>query len=291
LTIARVLVCTNESEESAAAARWAWAVAQRCGANLEFMEVVAGSAEQSPERTAELKATTSARIALWLDDVGGQRESTVVVEWGDVATEITAQASRSNADLVVVGSQPVEGFTGLALSSVVHDLAHHLSCPIVAVPAAGVAADFSWIVVGVDGSSASRVGLRWAEALAEPLHAKVCAVYEVDDVYETFTPYGSLGKDEPGAKTEVRGERRRVDIDFVERAAAHPADALQEVALERGAALIVVAARERGSLGGLLLGSTPDRLIHRPACPVAVLPHRFVEAAEAVEAQAAKVAS
>ncbi|MEO8698241.1 MAG: universal stress protein, partial [Acidimicrobiales bacterium] len=49
--------------------------------------------------------------------------------------------------------------------------------------------------------------------------------------------------------------------------APHPFDALCEVAEERNASLIVVAARERGSVGGLFLGSTPDRLIHEPPFP------------------------
>ncbi len=291
MTTRNVLVGTDESDEAASAARWAGAVARRCGADINFVEVLEGSAEQSPERTEELKSTAAGRISRWLDADAVGREPNVHVEWGDVVTELTARAARTDADLVVIGSLPAEGVTALALGSVVHQLAHRLACPVVAVPVTAAAPDFGCIVVGVDGSAASRVGLRWAEALARSLDTRVCAVYGVNDLYETFTPSGPLGMDEPGAQAEVRGERTRVDIDFVERAAAHPADALREVAVERGAALIVVAAKERGSIGGLLLGATPDRLIHQPPCPIAVLPHRFVEAEEARAAQPERVMS
>jgi nucleotide-binding universal stress UspA family protein len=38
------------------------------------------------------------------------------------------------ADLVVLGSRGLGGFTGLLLGSVTHHVAHHVRCPLVVVP-------------------------------------------------------------------------------------------------------------------------------------------------------------
>jgi nucleotide-binding universal stress UspA family protein len=277
VNIQRILVGTDESDEAAAAAWWAGEVARCHGAELEFLEVVAGGAEQSPQRVETLLETTRARIVSWFGGMELPGEPAVLVEHGEVVSKLTMRAALTEIDLVVIGSRSTEGVTDLALGSVIHQLAHRLLCPVVAVPEGHVALIDSWIVVGVDGSDSSRVALRWAQDLASPLGAKVCAVYGFNEIYETFGYIGPLGHDEPGAQHEVSDERERAAIDFVERSAVHPADALAEVATERRASLIVVAARQRGAVGGLFLGSTPDRLIHEPPCPVAVLPHGYVE--------------
>ena len=228
MTIRRVLVGTDESEEAASAARWGAAVARRCGGNVDFVEVVAGSAERTHERADELKSTAATRISGWLETHIGEHDPSVSVVGGDVVSGLADRASHGHADLVVIGSRAVEGVTNLALGSLVHELAHRLECPVVAVPASPVADDFGCIVVGVDGSAASLVGLRWAEALARSLGSTVCAVYGVDDIYETFTPSGPLGKDEHDPRAEVRHEQARsgIEIEFVERTASHPADSV-----------------------------------------------------------------
>ncbi len=56
--------------------------------------------------------------------------------------------------------------------------------------------------------------------------------------------------------------RTRVPID-------RPAHALLEAST--GARIVVVDARGRGGMAGLLLGSTSQALIHRAACPVVVV--------------------
>jgi nucleotide-binding universal stress UspA family protein len=277
MTIHRILVGTDESDEAAAAASWAAEVGRRHGADLEFLEAVAGGAEQSPARTETLHDLIHARIMGWLAGMELSREPLVLVEHGETVNELVMRAALTEVDLVVIGSLSTAGVTDLALGSLIHQLAHHLSCPVVAVPSGRVALTDSWIVVGVDGSDGSRAALRWAHYLAAPFRAKLCAVYAFNGIYETFPRNGPFGNDEPGARRQVREERVRGDIDFVERSAVHPADALAEVATERGASLVVVAARQRGAVNGLLLGSTPDRLIHEPPCPVAVLPHGYVE--------------
>jgi len=276
MLLERILVGTDESQEAAAAARWAVAVAGVHGARVEFLAAVAGSAEQSPERTEALRLSTRERIKGWVDNVLSAEDPEVVIVHGDAADALTARAGLDDVDLVVVGAKTREGLTPLALGSLPHQLAHHLPCPLVVVPRTAFSTGGSTIVVGVDGSESNGVALRWSVDLAVPLRANVCAVYSYSDIYETFNRSGPYGEDEPRAKREV-AEARYSGVEFLERSAMRPADALVEVAKERGASLVVVAARERGSIGGLLLGATPDRLIHRPPCAVAVLTRHYLE--------------
>jgi nucleotide-binding universal stress UspA family protein len=276
MSLERILVGTNESQEAAAAARWALAVARAHGARVEFLEAFTGSAEQSPERTEALRLSTRERIKGWVDNVTSAEDPEVVIVHGDAVDAVTTRAGLNDVDLVVVGAKTREGVTPLALGSLPHQLAHHLRCPLVAVPRSATSIGGSTIVVGVDGSDGNRVALRWSVDMAATLRAKVCAVYAYSDIHETFNRDGPYGEDERRAKREV-AEARDAGVEFVERSAMRPADALVEVAKERGASLVVVAARERGSMGGLLLGATPDRLIHRPPCPVAVLTHDYLE--------------
>jgi nucleotide-binding universal stress UspA family protein len=136
--------------------------------------------------------------------------------------------------------------------------------------------DGGCVVVGVDGSEGSDIALRWAADLSEPLHAEVYGVFTVDEIYETFTT-PPLDLIERKARFTAAVEEARRGVQFVERTAGDIVSGLADESAARHAALLVVGARARGSLGGLLLGTVPDKLIHEPPCPVAVLPFDFLE--------------
>jgi len=55
------------------------------------------------------------------------------------------------------------------------------------------------------------------------------------------------------------------------------ARALHDLAVERGASLVVVGSSHSGRLGRVLPGATAERLLHDSACPVAVAPHGYAE--------------
>ena len=54
-----------------------------------------------------------------------------------------------------------------------------------------------------------------------------------------------------------------------------PAHALHEKASEVGAGLIVVGSTHRGAIGRIATGTTTDRVLNGPPCPVAVVPRGF----------------
>ena len=132
------------------------------------------------------------------------------------------------------------------------------------------------VVVGYDGTDASRAALEEAIGLAKDLGSAMIAVFG----YEV-TKMGGEVKDQAKALQE-RGEQ--VTVEAVERARSEgveaesmtvdvaPAEALTRIAKDRSARLIVVGHHGEGPLPGALLGTTPYRLVHTAETPVVVIP-------------------
>ncbi|AZM73590.1 universal stress protein [Streptomyces sp. KPB2] len=137
------------------------------------------------------------------------------------------------------------------------------------------------IVVGVDGSDASKQAVRWAVRQAELTHGAVEAV----TAWEFPQFHGALGwlppssSDEGALKARARQELTRAVEEAVgPRSAAEvraearygtPAGVLLHAA--RGAALLVVGSRGLGGFTGLLLGSVAQHCVQHAPCPVLVV--------------------
>jgi nucleotide-binding universal stress UspA family protein len=178
------------------------------------------------------------------------------------------------AGLLVIGARRLTGVEGVfAGSGKGHALAGHLPCPVALVPepAPGVT-EYAPVVVGVDGSSASRVALDLAFAEADAAKAGVVAV-------EVRRPRDYTWA-EPPENTELNlsevlagyGERYP-DIDVSQEIlSGRPALVLASVARE--ARCLVVGSRGLGGFRGMLLGSTSRALIHHTDCPLIIAPLR-----------------
>jgi nucleotide-binding universal stress UspA family protein len=145
------------------------------------------------------------------------------------------------------------------------------------------------IVVGVDGSNASRVALRWAVDEARLRGADVQAVYvfEHSPSWQMYgysaeiaaIPVSAMPDDQQSrdlARSLVERLVQEVDTGAVTvEAIAHedrrPAHALVE--RSRHAELLVVGSRGRGGFAGLVLGSVSQQCVQHASCPVVVMPH------------------
>jgi nucleotide-binding universal stress UspA family protein len=138
------------------------------------------------------------------------------------------------------------------------------------------------IVVGVDGSDASKDALRWAVEEGRLRSAPVVAVHAwlvpVPPVDVTPVPHvdlvGAVARFAEAAArligsavAEVVGGDTTVDVEPVA-VEAPPESALLEAA--RGAALLVVGSRGDGGVGALLLGSVSEHVAHHAPCPVVI---------------------
>jgi len=217
----------------------------------------------------EQRATRGLRAAGVDHSSVDRRHGTVVPALIDLARQ---------APLLVVGSRGHGRAGEIFIGSVSQHLARHAPCPVVVVrPAAS--SDAKRIVVGVDGSSASRAAVGFACRRARVTGEKVTAVRAAD-----FGPVlldrrglppeelGTFLTDQERQLAESMGDlvEAHPDVDVEsEFIALRPAEAL--VGASRHASLVVVGSRGLNPFTGLLLGSVSHDVLHRALCPVAVV--------------------
>jgi nucleotide-binding universal stress UspA family protein len=139
-TMERIVVGVDGSETARRALAWAVAEARLRQATLEVvlawhMPYIAGypyAGVGFDPATFEKDAKTSLDAIVDGTDTTGIPSVERTLAVGDAASALLGRAA--DADLVVVGSRGLGGFTGLLLGSVSHHVTHHATCPVVVVP-------------------------------------------------------------------------------------------------------------------------------------------------------------
>lgn len=192
------------------------------------------------------------------------------------------------ADLLVVGARGLEGFKSLLLGSVSDQCVQHASCPVAVVRAPvldgrlrpsrqAYTTPAERLVVGVDGSIASRRALRWALAYARLHQASVELVHawQLPFLRQNGTvaqaPHALEAKARRVLARALDGQTLR-DLAPIKRLlfTGNPAAAIIETAQD--ADLVVLGARGDGGFRSLLLGSVSRQVVHHASCPVVVVP-------------------
>ena len=139
---------------------------------------------------------------------------------------------------------------------------------------------FSKIIWATDGSENSDKALELAKALASQNGSTLLALHSV----ETLAGPGGRGAfPEQADEDDVEGKIAKQVGELVDQGVNAQAKVVQggvigaahtiaKVAEEEGADLIVAGTRGHTVLGGLLLGSVTQRLLHLAPCPVLVVP-------------------
>jgi nucleotide-binding universal stress UspA family protein len=143
---------------------------------------------------------------------------------------------------------------------------------------------FGSIVVGTDGSQTAQEAVRQAVALAHELGSRL----EIVSAYEPV-PAARLREEAQQAPEDLQWMvNPREDVDTTLREAAEaataagvpaetyarqgdPADAILDVAEERGAGLIVVGNKGMTGAKRFLLGSVPNKVSHHAPCSVLII--------------------
>jgi nucleotide-binding universal stress UspA family protein len=188
----------------------------------------------------------------------------------------------ADAELLVVGARGRGGFAGLLLGSVSQHCIHHARGPVAVIRQdhAGPLRAVERIVVGLDGSNASQVALRWACSAAQAHGATLEVVHAWHPPYSTaytlaIPPVDAEAIEHAGQElldrsldgVDLRGARPPVEKVLVMGSAAQ---ALLDAA--KGADLVVVGTRGVGGFTGLLLGSVSHQIAHHAPCPVVIVP-------------------
>jgi nucleotide-binding universal stress UspA family protein len=214
-----------------------------------------------------------------------REEVTGVLKVGDAAGVLVERSKQ--AGLMVVGTRGRGGFAERLLGTVSTALPVHAHCPTVVVPSGWQSGgDVGQIVVGVDGSDASKVALAKAvdEALAWQAELMAFASMPVASGTSLFA-WAPGQVDHAAVLAELETEVGRiVEVELGERTLPsgfsirhHALDGTAAsllVEFSDSADLIVVGSRGRGGFTGLLLGSTSQAVLHHARCPVMVVPAR-----------------
>lgn len=278
-----VVVGIDGSDSAREATRWAAAEAVRRGARLRLVAAVAWTSfrpigvpalgqeyqREIVEREAGDTLSAATRVAR---DVAPDLQVEAEVRGGEPPVVLQEESER--AALLVLGSRGRGGFRSMLLGSVAITAAAHASCPVVVVrgtPATGP------VVAGLadagDDDGVLDLAFEHAAGTAAPLtavHAVSTAV--LDPFLVPLLDWNALRADE---------ERRLAD-----RVAAWSAKypgvevtttvvmdgaARELVARSHEAGLVVVGSRGRGVVGGPLLGSVSQAVLHHAVCPVAIV--------------------
>ncbi len=194
---------------------------------------------------------------------------------GDAVPVLVAESA--HAALVVLGSRHLEALGSAVLGSVGAGAAARAACPVVVVRGpAGDPVEHAGVVVGVDGTDASRAVLEFGFAHASrhgvPLRAVLCWRPDLLASMQwrpeppppqraaVWLAEAMAGWNEQYPDVEVHSSVVR----------EHPVSGL--VAESAAQYLLVVGSRGRHALAGTLLGSVSQGVLHHASCPVAVVP-------------------
>ena len=132
------------------------------------------------------------------------------------------------------------------------------------------------VIIGYDGSEGSKKALAAAVELAGALQRKLVIAYayevsafggEVQDLAKALREQGEGVLEEANATAKAAGLDPETAVISGDRA-----EALANLAAERGAGLVVIGSRGESTLKGLVLGSVTHKLLHLSAAPVLVVP-------------------
>jgi nucleotide-binding universal stress UspA family protein len=175
----------------------------------------------------------------------------------------------ATAEMVVVGSRGHGGLAGLLLGSVAGQLAAHGQGRVVVVRGQERRANRAPgpVVAGADGSPASQAAVTFAFEEAELRDVPLVAVCALADAPATLG--GAHRVEEDFDRSMAQQEKEHPEVTVLRHVAqGSPRAALLAAAHE--AQMVVVGARGRGGLRGMLLGSAAQALLHHAPCPVGV---------------------
>lgn len=282
-----ILVAIDGSESALHAARWAAAEASQRGRGLTIVHAYHwplphyGPAVVDPAVLHDaLLSTANSNLAAAVAAVAEATPELPVaaeVVRGPVVTALLGRTRR--AELLVLGSRGLGGFTGLLVGSVAVELVAHGHCPVVVVRG-DTPATSAPVVVGVDGSPTSEMAIAIAFDEAASRRCELVAVHAWADTVVPFGPGGGYAnaldwtsmteQAEKLLAESLAGWHEKYPGVTVRRVVLRdqPAGALLDAA--RAAQLLVVGSRGRGGFTGLTLGSVSQALIHHSPCPVMI---------------------
>jgi nucleotide-binding universal stress UspA family protein len=205
----------------------------------------------------------------------------VRIREGDPATELMEAVRDFDAELLVVGSRGRLELGSALLGSVSRTLMTSAPCPVVVVPPDALLPKrltTRSIVCGVEGGGRDRAILRFAADLRRRLRSILHAVHGFDPRPGPVGPVPVMPPVIPElsemAQARLAAALAAAQVNVEQRTvlALPPAVAIERIAGEDSASLVVVGCQGKGPLASVLNGSVSMQLAAAGRCPVVVLP-------------------
>jgi nucleotide-binding universal stress UspA family protein len=145
---------------------------------------------------------------------------------------------------------------------------------------------FNKVIWATDGSDAADKALPLARTLVTESEGELLVVHceelmmpgKAAGRYPKFADEDEIKKKVERQVAELSGDGVHASLRMTTATVGGAAHVIADTAHEERADLIVAGTRGHTPLGGLLLGSVTQRLLHIAPCPVLVVPARSVEA-------------
>jgi len=310
ITLRRILVPIDFSLESLKTLRYARLLGKRFGAALRLVHVV-NLPRRLQRPRAMLPRTLSDELArstkehlqhlrvLAAKFSLSPRPNPGIVRVGAPADEISDVARETHSDLIVIATRGYTGLKHAFLGSTTERVVRAAPCPVLVLrekeeqPAGGkhprrarTAVPFRKILVPVDFSPASRLGVGYALDFAQEFHASVVLfhsvfvpVYALGDEYTAREVPKLIADQQQYAREEmeklareVAAKGRKVETEV---AFGSPVEQIGDYVGKENVDLIITSTHGRSGLKRLLIGSTAEHIVRHATCPVLVVPNRL----------------
>lgn len=294
MTFRRILIASDLSEASEAAARRARSLAQR-GTKYRLLHVLEPAGPALANRSVAARLPTfarerehAARDALEsFAEARGLRHASAVVRSGRIAREVAREAEAFEADLVVVGARGQSRLQRVLLGSRARAVLRTQSASVLVAreePRAQAEERFRRIAVFTDLNEPSEAAAKLALAMAEEADCELLLVHVLDP--SPFGSYMSVPPEipipPPTSGASARAVEKAIKTLLADFNRAHldgkgremlvrgqPASAGPQLAKREHVDLVVVGSHGRGRVGRALIGSVAEALAER--CPCSVL--------------------
>jgi nucleotide-binding universal stress UspA family protein len=272
-----LLLATDGSQHSEGAIREAIRLAKKCSSSLTAVSVIETNPEFetiAPQVLEKMEKEARAH----LEEVKARAKKdgvdcvTAVHEGQDSYQYIVAEAVKQKSSMIVMGRRGEKGLKRLVMGSTTSWTIGHAPCSVLVVPRAAQV-ELKNIVVATDGSKYSAAAASEAIGIAKRSSSKLTVIAVVPaelstpmDITVAMSQRELIAEKEMHvAEQNAKAVKEAAQKEGVSAQAfvmsGKPADAVIEIAREKGADLIVVGSHGRTGLDRLLMGSVAERVI------------------------------
>ncbi len=280
----KVVVGVDDGAPARAALAWVGTLRQQAPCDLEIVRIVIPSEAHTrlgvppPVPLVGLRPTVERllrrELRRWTGHVPGEGTVSwhVAGNWGRVDSPLLQEARRTEADVVVVGTNQRAGLARAWQGSVSRHVLHNADGDVVTVPAscrrsAGVAR-YERVLVGTDFSDVANRAIGVAYGLVPR-----DGIVHLAHVTEASVRDGAKAARERLAAlvpADASAQGIVTVLEVVDAAAV--ADGLLQLAARRGVDAICLATHGRTGVSQAVLGSVAQRVVRQARCPVVLLP-------------------